>query len=1076
MAKKKKVVPRTIEVKSKQSRHADRQAKAKKLATKLRSEKANRFKYKAALQKEAASARMGNKQKANRMDPTKKTGAASKSIYKSKLAGVGKLLTNPRELGFKRQQHGRRENYLAVVGDKYGKKKVKPPAAAEEKKEEEKDFKAIAKEKREKAAKNKREREMREAVAGGLAARVYDRNQELVEDQQVILREKWQRTEITPISSTEKEVLSFAKHRAAIEHKRQIVPLVVFVAGIFAEPVELWYQPRQHTSEICSIKFKSDCTGVSLEKDDGIGYLFFHDHTAGLFSDLKDGLDEVGDKWKESTQLCKPGDASCIEESVFSDAACKQKIMGPFFWPVPQTQATSKCVPIKMTGRYNSAWLENGQLVGKSECADTACTTDCRETYRTGLDDDACLGPFDAGKGAYYLKIGQSKEKRDWKGRDWKDGWAKDKKDHHDRDHDRHDRDHDRHDRDHDRHDRDHDRHDRDHDRHDRDHDRHDHDRWGKKDAKDNKCLEDKGRGMQPDDDCCAMKGKASCADGYTLVESEETCCSWCAWKPLKYSCVAPNNSTDHHDHDHDHHDRDHDRHDHDRHDRDHDRHDHDHDRHDHDHDHDRWDHHDRWGKDKKDAQLCKPGDASCIEESVFSDAACKQKIMGPFFWPVPQTQATSKCVPIKMTGRYNSAWLENGQLVGKSECADTACTTDCRETYRTGLDDDACLGPFDAGKGAYYLKIGQSKEKRDWKGRDWKDGWAKDKKDHHDRDHDRHDRDHDRHDRDHDRHDRDHDRHDRDHDRHDRDHDRHDHDRWGKKDAKDNKCLEDKGRGMQPDDDCCAMKGKASCADGYTLVESEETCCSWCFIWKPLKYSCVAPSDTLATLPPTAAPTAALSKDADADENGCYDKGENGYWCPDGKGGWGGWVEKKSGKTWSEDEKKNADADENGCYDKGEDGYWCPDGKGGWVEKEKDADARSWADQAAAMASQEASMKQERIAMHKEQGEASEDSTSSTDSTVTAVVAGAAALVVAALAAALVVYRRRLAAMQTRLDYEMNDARNLATPNLSSGPGWAVSQGVREAMAMSSSSAPLGALQQAQAMGAPPMGKPVEL
>ena len=57
------------------------------------------------------------------------------------------------------------------------------------------------------------------------------------------------------------------------------VPLVVFVAGIFAEPVELWYQPRQHTSEICSIKFKSDCTGVSLEKDDRIGYLFFHDHT-----------------------------------------------------------------------------------------------------------------------------------------------------------------------------------------------------------------------------------------------------------------------------------------------------------------------------------------------------------------------------------------------------------------------------------------------------------------------------------------------------------------------------------------------------------------------------------------------------------------------------------------------------------------------------------------------------------------------------------------------------------------------------------------------------------------------------
>ena len=205
---------------------------------------------------------------------------------------------------------------------------------------------------------------------------------------------------------------------------------------------------------------------------------------AGLFSDMKDGLDEPGEKWNENTQLCKPGDPSCIEESVFSDAAYKQKIMGPFFWPVPQTQATSKCVPIKMTGRYNSAWLESGQLVGKSECSDTACTTDCRETYRTGLDDDECLGPFDAGKGAYYLKFGQSKEKRDWTRRDWKDH-----RDHH---------------------------------------------------HKDNKCLEDKGRGMQPDDDCCAIKGTASCADGYTLVESEETCCSWCSWKPLKYSCIAP--------------------------------------------------------------------------------------------------------------------------------------------------------------------------------------------------------------------------------------------------------------------------------------------------------------------------------------------------------------------------------------------------------------------------------------------------------------------------------------------------------------------------------------------------------
>merc|ERR1719399_2358173 len=87
---------------------------------------------------------------------------------------------------------------------------------------------------------------------------------------------------------------------------------------------------------------------------------------------------------------------------------------------------------------------------------------------------------------------------------------------------------------------------------------------------------------------------------------------------------------------------------------------------------------------------------------------------------------------------------------------------------------------------------------------------------------------------------------------------------------------------------------------------------------------------------------TKAKQSDQEPDENGCYDKGEYGYWCPDGKGGW---FDKKSGKTWREDkeqkeehkEEKDEGPDKDGCYDKGEHGYWCPDGKGGWFDKHKE-------------------------------------------------------------------------------------------------------------------------------------------
>merc|ERR1719171_1845768 len=87
---------------------------------------------------------------------------------------------------------------------------------------------------------------------------------------------------------------------------------------------------------------------------------------------------------------------------------------------------------------------------------------------------------------------------------------------------------------------------------------------------------------------------------------------------------------------------------------------------------------------------------------------------------------------------------------------------------------------------------------------------------------------------------------------------------------------------------------------------------------------------------------TKAKQSDQEPDENGCYDKGEYGYWCPDGKGGW---FDKKSGKTWREDkeqkeehkEEKDEGPGKDGCYDKGDDGYWCPDGKGGWFDKHKE-------------------------------------------------------------------------------------------------------------------------------------------
>jgi hypothetical protein len=54
------------------------------------------------------------------------------------------------------------------------------------------------------------------------------------------------------------------------------------------------------------------------------------------------------------------------------------------------------------------------------------------------------------------------------------------------------------------------------------------------------KCLEDHGYGLFFDDDCCAVDGSASCADGHILEWNGDSCCPDCPHNPLRYSCVPP--------------------------------------------------------------------------------------------------------------------------------------------------------------------------------------------------------------------------------------------------------------------------------------------------------------------------------------------------------------------------------------------------------------------------------------------------------------------------------------------------------------------------------------------------------
>eukprot|EP00935_MAST-01C_sp_MAST-1C-sp1_P000409 g409.t1 len=68
--------------------------------------------------------------------------------------------------------------------------------------------------------------------------------------------------------------------------------------------------------------------------------------------------------------------------------------------------------------------------------------------------------------------------------------------------------------------------------------------------------------------------------------------------------------------------------------------------------------------------------------------------------------------------------------------------------------------------------------------------------------------------------------------------------------------CLEDKGGAIGPDDDCCAVRGTASCTEGHTLIV-ESTVCFDGGLWKAYSYKCIENAPTKApTNVPTQVPT----------------------------------------------------------------------------------------------------------------------------------------------------------------------------------------------------------------------------
>jgi hypothetical protein len=128
-----------------------------------------------------------------------------------------------------------------------------------------------------------------------------------------------------------------------------------------------------------------------------------------------DHMSEIGSEAAGDTQIeqtdkemvfCDFTEPYCIKETVFSDAACSAKMLGPFYWSPALSQDTTSCNLIALTGRYGMSWVQDGQLQSSSECSDNACVEDCKEVYNVPLgDQSACIGPYEIETGPYYIKL-----------------------------------------------------------------------------------------------------------------------------------------------------------------------------------------------------------------------------------------------------------------------------------------------------------------------------------------------------------------------------------------------------------------------------------------------------------------------------------------------------------------------------------------------------------------------------------------------------------------------------------------------------------------------------------------------
>lgn len=148
----------------------------------------------------------------------------------------------------------------------------------------------------------------------------------------------------------------------------------------------------------------------------------------------------------------------------------------------------------------------------------------------------------------------------------------------------------------------------------------------------------------------------------------------------------------------------------------------------------------------------------------------------------------------------------------------------------------------------------------------------------------------------------------------------------------------------------------------------------------------------------------------------------------------WGNWgMHGKGGMHGKKGEGKGVDAD--GCYDKGEFGVWCQKADGEWYEKStgkvasksKHHTGMMWKHTDATATKLASSSSSSSV----NQSEGNSSSGGGANHAMMGVMGGSSGCLLL-LAAALVVYqRRRSLGLQARLDYEMNDARNLATPGV---------------------------------------------